>query len=259
MKRTLAFITLSCVLAGSVHAQILRYQLSSSSSEIPETWSASTVAPGLTADPLSRGPGIVGAALGTGFSADHWNSTNGTPSETATLANAIATGDYFQFGLTVSAGYEASLSTLDLSLRRSAVSSPNNFQWQYSLDGFATSGIDFADFQYWGRNSGTAPGNVTPYQWMTTDTPGQGNGNPLSTLDLTGISAFQNIAGGTTITFRLYAWGRDSNPGTDSNTLAMGRINGPTFGGTVSLVPEPSALALAGLGMSLALIFRRRA
>jgi hypothetical protein len=93
---------------------------------------------------------------------------------------------------------------------------------------------------------------------MKKDTPGQADGNPISTIDLTTVSQLQNIPAGSTVTFRLYAW-RDASiaTGVDSDTVALGTTNGPAIGGTVSLVPEPAMLGLTGLG-ALAMLRRRR-
>jgi hypothetical protein len=172
------------------------------------------------------------------------------------LAAAISTGDYYQWGFTVNPGYSAALSTLDFALRRSAIGAATNYEVQYSLDGFATPGSLVADFNYYGRSSGTAPGTVTPFQWMTTDTAGQDAGNSISTINLTSISALQTLAENTTVTFRLYAYGAGPTAA-DSNTIAIGRTNGPTIGGTLTAVPEPSTFALMGLAI-LGCTFRRK-
>ncbi|NLN27112.1 MAG: hypothetical protein GX161_02755, partial [Firmicutes bacterium] len=56
-------------------------------------------------------------------------------------------------------------------------------------------------------------------------------GDPVPTIDLTAISALQNIPGGTDVTFRIYAWCDSST--TKTNTLALGRMIGPLIGGTI--------------------------
>ena len=245
----LAALTAVAVTASlSATAQIVRYDLTGiPTSPIPASANATTVATGLSASTLTRGPGIGASGLANGFSANTWNNALSTPPGSASLANAIADGEFFQFAVSINSGYNASFSTLDFNLRRSAVAAPMNFEWQYSFDGFSSAGIAAADFNYLGRSSGTAPASVTPFQWMTTDTPGQ-DGNPIATINLSGISALQSVAGGSTVTFRLYGWGDDTNPGTNSNTVAFGRNNGPSLGGTVTPVPEPSTWALIAIG-----------
>jgi len=115
--------------------------------------------------------------------------------------NAIALGEYFQFQISPKATYKVSLSTLDFNIRRSATG-PQNYQWQYSFDGFATAGIDVG-------LDGTYVGTVT-------------GGAAMPQIDMSGVAALQNIPAGTTVTFRLYAWGA-----TDANgTFAIGRMAG---------------------------------
>ncbi|MFN7137977.1 MAG: hypothetical protein ACK4UN_01415 [Limisphaerales bacterium] len=207
---------------------VVAYNLSALPNAVVESAPATTVAAGLTATPVVRGPTLGGANLTRGYSANSWNNiAAGTP---ATRENALL-GDYFQFTVTIESGKTASLSSMDVSLRRSAVNAPMNYEWLYSFDGFATPGISMGSFNYYGRSSGTASTNVEPYSWMTSDVAGQGDGNPMSTMDLSGVSGLQNIPGGTTITFRLIGWGNDNTA--DSNTVALGRDQGPHIRGVV--------------------------
>jgi hypothetical protein len=205
---------------------------------------------------LTRGPGVNAASLTNGFSGDMWN--RATPS----LETAVANSDYFQFGLSVAPGYVASLSTLDLALRRSAAAAPMNLQLQASVDNFATPGIVISSFNYFGRTSGTAPVDpIAPYAYMTADVPGRPNtttspGDPIPTVDLSTFAQLQNLPGGTSVKFRLFAWGNAST--TSTNTLALGRMTGPAIGGEVTAIPEPTSAALAcGLAV-IGLAIRRR-
>lgn len=257
--RRLKFM-LGCGLAALVFASphaadaatILNYDLSGapSSGTLPDTWAPTTEAAGVTGLELTRGAGIVAAGLANGFSSSGWAAAD------ASRQNAIDASEYYQWGFTVDPGYTANLDTLDFSLRRSAVAAPMNYEVVASLDGFATPGTTVATFQYLGRSSGTAPGTVTPGQWMTTDTPGQNNGNPIDTIDLSGISLLQNLPAGSTVSFRLYAWG--AGGGADTNTVALGRVEGPRLGGDVTPIPEPSAAALLGLAIAGAITTGRR-
>lgn len=205
---------------------------------------------------LTRGPGVNAASLTNGFSADMWN--RATPS----LETAVTNGDYFQFGLSVAPGYVSSLSTLDLALRRSAAASPMNLQLQASLDNFATPGIVISSFNYFGRTSGTAPVDpIAPFAYMTGDVPGRPNtttspGDPIPTVDLSTFTQLQNLPGGTSVKFRLFAWGSATTAAT--NTLALGRMTGPAIGGEVTAVPEPTTAALACSLALVGLAIRRR-
>lgn len=275
MKMKTQIFALSVVLGLSAQAQILDYSPIGlpNTGDAPVTTSATTVAVGLSGMELSRGPGLGGALLANGFSANQWGNPNSAYEPASpSRDNALSRGDYFQFGLTVEPGYTASLTTLDAWLRRSALNAPMNYEFQYSLDGFTTLGVTIQPegsgwtelnwtesyFTYRGRTSGTA-GSVEPYDWMIKDVPGRPNtttsvGDPIPTIDLSEIAELQNIAAGTTVTFRLYGWGNDATA--DSNTVALGRMNGPSLGGLVSEIPEPTAGAFLTLGL-FGLCFRK--
>lgn len=219
---------------------------------VPATFAATIMTDGVTPMMLSRGSGISASGLTNGFAANNW-ATN------SSKANAIAQNEYFQFGLTVDANHQASLASLDLALRRSALNAPMNFSLQVSLDGFATAGQLIEDFNYFGRVSGNAPDLdptiATPFRYMTTDTGGRPDatitpGDQIPSIDLSVFPFLQNLGPGTVVTFRLYGWGNASTAST--NTVAFGRVNGPVIRGTVialsgigsSLVPEPTSAAI---------------
>ncbi len=253
------------------HAQILWYDLNGlSGTTAPAQSGPPSTVTGLTGTPIIRGPGLGASPLANGFSANQWqNPTSANNPGTPSLENAIARGDYFEFSLTVQAGYTVSLSGLDAWMRRSALNAPMNFQWQFSFDAFATAGTPIpvvgaiwtqlgwtntSFYQYRGRVSGTDPGNVQLYDWVLQDVPGRPNtttsvGDPIPTIDLSGIAALQNIAGGSTVTFRLYGWGNTSTA--DSNTVALGRVNGPSLSGVVTVIPEPSIVSLLLLAIGV--------
>ena len=216
----------------------------------PAQWNATTTAGGVTAIPLTRGAGIDPAALANGFSSNNWTITAGT------AATAIAADEYFQFGFTAPSDGPVSITEFDANLRRSALDAPKHFALYHSFDGFATPpSVADVTFNYLGRSSGTAPGTITQYQWMTTDTAGQDGGNPIQPQDLSGIPSLQNIAANTQVTFRLYGWG-DGGGAAASNTVAFGRTQGPKLLGEV--VPEPASLSLVAFAMSAATLRRRR-
>jgi hypothetical protein len=268
LKKGLCALGLGLVCAaGAQAAVVVEYNTTGapSSGTLPVTWAATTTSGGVSAMDLSRGAGITAAGLGNGFSSDHWGVDNGgTWAGNKSYADALAADDYFQWGFTVDSSHTVSLSTLDLAMRRSAVAAPDRFELYSSTDGFATAGTLAASWTYLGRSS-TGSGTVTPYQWMTTDTPNQGNGNPISTQDLSGVTMLQNIAPGSTVTFRLYGWYDGTGSPANSNTVALGRASatdpitsgGPSLGGTVLLVPEPASMGLVGLAGGLLAVRRR--
>jgi hypothetical protein len=252
----LAMALAMAVSAATQAATIVNYDITGASSgSPPATWAATTVAPGTTGDALSRGPGIVAAGLANGFSSNNW--TIPSPS---TEALAITNGDYYQFGFDVDATHTVSITTFETNMRRSATNAVNRYLLFMSLDDFATAptaGSAIASWQYLGRSNGTAPGTVTPFQWMTTDTPGQDGGNPITPQDLSGVAALQNIAPGTSVQFRLYGYS-DLTGAADTNTIALGRFQGPKLSGEVVEIPEPAAVCLFCVAAVAGLLLRRR-
>lgn len=164
---------------------------------------------------VTRGAGINPSALLNAFSSTAFV-VGGTK------ANAITNNEYFQVELESKNGRSLSLDSIALTLRRSGTG-PNAYQWQYSLDGFATAGVDVGAQ---GAYSGT-----------------EANGSVMPAVDLSGVSALQNITSGQKVTFRLYAWGATNAGG----TLAIGRLAGDdlAFVGTVEL-NKLAAFELAG-------------
>ena len=191
-----------------------------------------TIAAGITASDITRGPGLTPINLGRGFSAQGWNNAEGT---STTRDDAIGGGKYYGFELTVAPDVTVSFTDISVSLYKSALTSPANLEWQYSLDGFATEGKTLVGFDHFGRNSGTAPEVLEPFQWMTVNTPGQSNGNPTPPLSISEVAELQNLVGPATVSIRLYGWGSiNGNPTTATNTLALGRDMGPLINGTIS-------------------------
>lgn len=257
LKRCSVAALLSVALLGrSQGAIISEYNLSALTTTAPATVAATT-SNGVTSAPLSRGAGLNPAGLTRGFSSDNISLTG------ATVNDAIAASEYYEWGFTPVTGSKVSLTSMDFSLRRSATNGPSNFEVRSSLDNFATPGTTLATFQYLGRSSGTAPGVVVPFQWMTTDTPGQGDGNLISPIVLSTVPSLQNIGEETTVTFRLYVWGNLAGAAT-SNTVALGRQSatngpgGPSIQGVVVAVPEPTCFALLGFAMTAGLVALRR-
>jgi len=160
---------------------------------------------------LTRGSGLSAAALANSFNSSSWV-VGGA------LDDATSAGDYLQFSFTVPTLSTASLTELDANFRRSSTG-PSNFLWQYDVgSGFTNIGSSFS----------------------FTDTATNGIAQPE--LDLSGISALQNMAAGTNVSFRLLGAGA-SNAG---GTFALGRLSGDdlALNGSVTAIPEPTSLAL---------------
>jgi hypothetical protein len=246
---------------------LVNYDLHSITAAAVTSTPATQAAPGSSALPLSLGPGLNGAGLNNGFASNNWTNLT-TDGGVIDRDRAIAMGDYFQFGFALDGSHEASLTDLDLSLRRSATNGPMNFEIQVSLNNFATAGTTVDTFQYLGRTSGSAaepnPTLTDPFVYMTTDTGGRPDAtsspsDPIQTVDLSSIGLLQDIAPGTTVTFRLYGWGNDLTAA--SNTVGF-RVTGPRVSGFISpagsggAVPEPGSAVMAGLFAALVGICR---
>jgi hypothetical protein len=252
---------------------VLNYDLNGITAAATPSTPATQAAPGASGLPLSIGPGLAAAGLNNGFSSQNWTNVT-ADGGTIDRARAIAMGDYIQFGFTLDGSHEASLTSLDLALRRSAANAPMNFEIQASLDGFTTAGttIDSA-FTYRGRVSGNAaepnPTLTDPFVYMTTDTPGRPNAvtspsDQIPTVDLSSVGLLQDIAPGTTVTFRLYGWGDGAAGAANTNTIGF-RVNGPRVMGFITptsgasgAVPEPASALMAGIFAALVGLSRRQ-
>tara|TARA_R110002049_G_scaffold46424_7_gene134941 strand:+ start:653 stop:3115 length:2463 start_codon:yes stop_codon:yes gene_type:complete len=168
------------------------------------TVNATTLDGNLNMSTLSRGSGLNPRSLGDAFSSSSF--TVG-----GTQASALTDNDYLQFQISTISGYQVSLSTLDATFRRSG-NGPNSFIWRYSIDG-----VNFTDI-----------GTIISYNISPT------NGTDQTQINLATITALQNVAFGTTITFRLYGWGADIN-----GTFAIRKLTGNdlSLGGTVTALP----------------------
>ena len=191
------------MISVSINAQIIAFETNGLAGN-EATINSTTTAANLNVSTLSRGAGANPTALA--------NSFNSTSFDSADIAGAIAANDYLQFTVSPQSGFRVSLSTLNANFRRTSTG-PTIFQYQYSLDGFATAGVNIGS------------------QITFTDTNTNGVAQP--TIDLSMIAALQNVSSPTVITFRLYAAG-----GTGGN-FAIGRLAGNdlAIGGTVSAIP----------------------
>ncbi len=138
----------------------------------------------------------------------------------ASATAAVTNGVFFSFTLEPDTGYVMNLDSLQFKASRGGASTPRGWVVRSSLDGYATN-IDSADIP-------TQRPTWTDYS-----------------LNLSG-SLYQNISG--PVTFRFYVY----SPAAGS-TIEFDNI---TLNGTV--VPEPSAWALAASGLLLVLACRRR-
>ncbi|MEO6039410.1 MAG: hypothetical protein ABIQ93_13435, partial [Saprospiraceae bacterium] len=187
MKRLLLVTLAALALHFSALAQLETWELSALTGVTAGSVNASTVGANITTGVLSRGAGVVASSQTGGYSSNTWFNS-ATPT---TLADAIAGNKYYQFTLPVSTCFNASITTVQISLR-SSNTGPNTATLRSSLDGFV--------------------GNLGTVTVTATDV--------LYTFNV-------NSTGSGTITFRLYGYGSavSGTPGT-GGTLRIGPLTG---------------------------------
>lgn len=148
----------------------------------------------LNVSAITRGAGLAYSSLADAYSSTGFEGTS--------LADAIAKNEYLEFKVSPKSTHKVSLSSLESSFRRSSTG-PSFFQWQYSLDGFQTPGVNI--------------GNVISFSSTAT------NGEAMPSIDLSGITALQNIIAPAEISIRLYGYAASSTAG----TFALGKPTSP--------------------------------
>lgn len=169
-----------------------------------------------------------------------WTTPVGNGSANSLSANEWAVGDYYQFSITT-IGYE------DIKLswgQTSSATGPGEFKLAYQVNGGGFT--DFFNYTVLPNQAG-APGLGS---WSTvTEILGY---NYL--VDFSSVFALDNV---TSVDFRLImATTADSAP--PGTVAAGGTSRVDNFTVTATAVPEPSALALGGLGALALMAYRRR-
>ncbi|PWS30304.1 T9SS type B sorting domain-containing protein [Pedobacter paludis] len=202
-KLLLLSLLFTLYFSGTSLAQIATWDFTGQSTLATSTASSSD--PGLASVPvLTRGAGAVASAGNNSFR------TVGFQNNGISVANT----DYFQVTIAASAGNKVSLSSLDALFAGTATYYANagvSSQYAYSLDG--------TNFTLIGAPSAITSATIAP--------------NAAPTVNLSGITALQNVASGTTITIRYYASGQTATGGWGFNSPAAGRP-GFSIGGTVT-------------------------
>jgi hypothetical protein len=159
---------------------------------------------------VTRGPGAASSAGSNSFRTVGFQN------------NGIATtnSDYFQVTLAPINGYKLSLSTIDARLVGTtgyAVTPGVTSQFAYSLDG-------------------------TNFTLIGSPQVVIGTPQTLSQIDVSGISALQNLAQGTTVYLRYYASGQTATGGWGFNSAADNQY-GLTIGGSLVVNTDPTIIA----------------
>ena len=180
-------------------------------SSAPATFAPTTTAANVAGSNVTRGAGAAASAGGNSFR------TTGFQNNGISTANT----DYFQFAITATAPNRLSLSSLNAGLAGTAtfVAMPGvSQQFAYSLNGTTFTLIG-------------SPQSIV--------------GTPATiTVDLTGVAALQNVAAGTTVTFRYYASGQTATGGYGFFSSASG-VNGLAINGT-AVAPTAGEVSISG-------------
>ncbi len=176
----------------------------------PSPFAAATADANLTVGGLTRGSGVL--QTGTG-AANGWG---GTDFNSASAAVAVTANKFVTFTITAKTGYKLSISGINAyNIRRSA-SGPTTGQWQYQVGSGAFTNIGSAIT--WGATTSNA-------------------GNEQAAIDLSAITDLQNLAAGTTVTFRVVNYGASGTGSWYFNGHANATSKTLTVKGTVETDP----------------------
>ena len=173
-------------LGGSSSGPALTWNVSGQTGFGTQGLAATTVASGVTnSTGLTRGSGVTtsGTAASNAWGGTNWASTSSA---------GISGNENITFGATVSSSHTLSLSAIDMNYRRSSTGPSSGF-WQYEIGTGAWTNIADVGSEFSSTSS---------------------SGAAMSELSLSGISALQNLAAGTKVTFRLTPYGATSTSGT---------------------------------------------
>jgi subtilisin-like proprotein convertase family protein/endonuclease/exonuclease/phosphatase family metal-dependent hydrolase len=214
-------------------AQLVGFDVSGQTDFGTSPLAPGVLATGLTSiTGLTRGAGVStsGGAAGRAWGGASWDQSS--------AAAAVTGNDTATFSFQVGAGKTASLDDVTLSYRRSNAGAPSG-QWAYSINSGAFTDIGAAQ-----SFTSTASSGAT-----------------LPAVNLTGVAGLQNLAAGTTVTFRLANYGGTTGTwyvyDVGNSTAADLVVNGTVAdsGATVVVPSAPAITAITAGDTSLSVAF----
>lgn len=186
-------------------------------------YDSTTTASGVTASPITEPGNLIleiSSAATTPANAPFLRSVD---SNATSAADAVTGNEYFEFTVSPGVGSELDLASLTFNVARGGGSTPRGYVVRSSADGYSTD-LSTAD--------------------VATVRPAYTAVN-VSLAD----AAFQNLI--TPLGFRFYIYAPGAGSSVDFDDI--------TLNGEVTAVPEPSAIALLGLGIvGMVAVARRR-
>jgi len=142
---------------------------------------------------MTRGGGVL-TPSGSTAAARAWGGTGWSQVTTDDNgADALAHGQYITFTVSAKPGYQVSFSQINRFDYRRSTTGPSVGVLQYQVDSSAFNNITSSSLSYSSTSS---------------------SGGSIGAVDLSGISALQNVSPGTTITFRIASYKATSSAGT---------------------------------------------
>jgi HKD family nuclease len=175
------------------------------------SFTSTTRSSALSSATMSRGSGLEASSLSRGFSSR--TKTNLDFNLVTDKTRAIDYNSYVEFDVNVLTNYKVSFKTIYAKLRRSSAGA-RNYIIQYSINGGT-----FID--------------ASPALSFSNSFTG---GIPQDPIDVSGVTALQNIEGSKNIKFRIYSWGYTSIGG----SFAFG----------LSETPSDDVFSIAGTAVS---------
>lgn len=170
---------------GSYTGVLAGWDVSGQTSYGVSPLAATSNAPNVTVGGLTRGAGV--GTSGTAASGGAWG---GNSFNAATAAAAVTSNNFVTCSLVANAGYKVSFTSVSRFDYRRSNTGPTNGVVQYQLNGSGF--VDLSTNTY-------APG---------------ASGFALSPVDLTVVSALQNVGPGTNVVFRIVNYNTSSDTGT---------------------------------------------
>ncbi|OFY24273.1 MAG: hypothetical protein A2W98_15430 [Bacteroidetes bacterium GWF2_33_38] len=215
--RTFVIIFVMLLWANLGWGQILTFEFSALGGSEATAASNSNDA-NLSSSTISRGAGLTAAANGGRYNATSWALTS--------IANSVSGNDYMQFTITPNSGYQFSVSSITISLQRSATG-PRGIALRNSLDSYAsnldaeksiTDNTTTQSFTFtFSQSNSTSAVTYRIYMWAE-DVAGSGGPGDFTGNDIIVNGSVTSTGGGNDADSQV-STGAGSEPATVASTV----------------------------------------